>query len=146
MGGPTEIRWALGPEDRAGALALREDVFCGEQGVLPEEEVDGRDDDAEHLVAVDVATGAVVGTLRLLTDGATAKIGRVAVARERRREGIALEMLGRALARAAEIGCTRAILAAQTKATDVYRRAGFAVESGVFLEARIEHVWMARAL
>jgi predicted GNAT family N-acyltransferase len=141
-----EIRWALGPDDRAGALALRERVFCGEQGVLPEEEVDGRDDDAEHLVAIDGRGGEVVGTLRLLTDGATAKIGRVVVARERRREGIALRMLERAVARAAEIGCTRAILAAQTRATEVYRRAGFEVESGVFTEARIEHVWMGRAL
>jgi predicted GNAT family N-acyltransferase len=129
----------------AGALALRERVFCDEQGV-PRPEGDERDADALHLVALDAGGGEVVGTLRLLIDGESVKIGRVAVARERRRQGIALAMLELALARASELGCTRAVLSAQTRATDVYRRAGFAVESGLYMEAGIEHVRMGRPL
>ena len=43
-------------------------------------------------------------------------------------------------------GCTRARLAAQTRATEVYAGVGFAVESEPFQEAGIEHVWMGREL
>ncbi len=36
----------------AAALELRHDVFCVEQGVPEHEELDGRDHDGIHLVAV----------------------------------------------------------------------------------------------
>ena len=138
--------WVSSPDQLAGALELRERVFCDEQGVPREEETDPQDAEALHLVALGNGERAVVGTLRVLVRGDTAKIGRVAVERERRREGIAVRMLTLALDRAAELGCTRAVLSAQTRATDVYRRVGFAVESGVYMEAGIEHVRMGRAL
>jgi predicted GNAT family N-acyltransferase len=161
---PIEIRWARGDEDMRGAFALRERVFCGEQGVPREEEIDARDDDALHLVALAPDGGRVVGTLRVLLDtvraddrsraddelahdGApVAKIGRVAVAREWRRRGIALRMLELALAAARERGCARVRLAAQLEAVALYERAGFAVESGLFEEAGIQHVWMGQIL
>ncbi len=147
MGEPEiPIRWATGPEDIRGAIALRERVFCGEQGVPREEEIDGRDDEALHLVALDPHDAAVIGTLRLLFDGNAAKVGRVAVAREWRRQGIALRMLELALAAARERGCVRARLAAQLEAVSLYEQAGFAVESEQFEEAGIPHVWMGRRL
>jgi predicted GNAT family N-acyltransferase len=132
--------WVSGPDQLAGALDLRERVFCDEQGVPREEESDPYDAEALHLVALGE------GDRDVLVKGDTAKIGRVAVERERRREGIAVRMLILALDRAAELGCTRAVLSAQTRATEVYRRVGFAVESGVYMEAGIEHVRMGRAL
>jgi predicted GNAT family N-acyltransferase len=143
---PPAIRWAAGRHDIDGALALRERVFCGEQGVPLQMEIDGLDPQAEHLVAVSEPDARVVGTLRLLVDNGTAKVGRVAVDAACRREGIALRMLLIAIERARERGCVRARLAAQLVATDLYRRAGFEVESGPFYEAGIEHVWMGRAL
>jgi putative N-acetyltransferase (TIGR04045 family) len=140
------IRWARGPEDMRGAFAVRERVFCGEQGVPREEEIDGRDEEAQHLVALAPDGRRVIGTLRLLVDADRAKVGRVAVEREWRRRGIAARMLALALARARERGCVRVRLAAQMAATDVYRRAGFAVESEPFEEAGIQHVWMGQHL
>lgn len=140
------IRWATGPQDLRGALAVREQVFCREQGVPRSEELDGRDDDALHLVALQAGGERVIGTLRLLFAGSTAKIGRVAVERDARRRGVASEMLEQALARARERGCREARLAAQLDATGLYERAGFAVESEPFEEAGIAHVWMARTL
>lgn len=138
------IRWAGGPRDVEGAIALREEVFVREQKVPVEEEVDGRDAEALHLVAVD--DGRVVGTLRLLFDGTTVKVGRVAVERARRRRGLAAAMIREALSEAARRGCTRARLASQVDVVPLYERAGFAVESGVFEEAGIPHVWMGRAV
>jgi predicted GNAT family N-acyltransferase len=130
------IGWARGSEDVAGAFALRERVFHGEQGVPREEEFDGRDEQALR----------VLGTLRLLVEGERAKIGRVAVEREWRRRGIASRMLELALAGAREHGCTQVRLAAQLAATELYSRAGFTMESEEFEEAGIPHVWMGLPL
>ncbi|HTY95774.1 MAG TPA: GNAT family N-acetyltransferase [Solirubrobacteraceae bacterium] len=143
--GPT-IAWTDEEQLLSRALALREEVFCGEQGVPRELELDGLDSAARHLVAVDPSAGEVVGTLRLLRAGETAKVGRVAVRRSWRRRGIASRMLEMAVSQARAEGCTRARLAAQMQATEVYAGAGFAVESEPFQEAGIEHVWMGRRL
>ena len=143
--GQITIRWMLGARDLAGAFALREQVFYGEQKVPIEEDVDEHDRDAQQLVAVD-AQGLVIGTLRLLSFGAEAKIGRVAVSPRWRRRGIASRMLEIALARAREQGFERVRLAAQVVAIALYEQAGFAVESAPFQEAGIEHVWMGLTL
>ncbi|HEY4895547.1 MAG TPA: GNAT family N-acetyltransferase [Solirubrobacteraceae bacterium] len=141
-----DVRWAEHEGDLGGALALREEVFCHEQGVPREEEIDGRDGDALHVVAVELGDGRVVGTVRLLIDAGTAKVGRVAVASPWRRRGIASRMLDMALDGARENGCNAARLAAQLQASELYARAGFAVESDVFEEAGMPHVWMGMRL
>lgn len=142
-GGEIPIRWARGPDDVRGALSLRELVFCEEQGVPRAEEIDERDEAALHLVALDPGSGKVIGTLRLLVAEAPAKIGRVAVEREWRRHGIAARMLELAIAQARARGCSSVRLAAQLEAVELYEKAGFAVESELFEEAGIPHVWMA---
>lgn len=140
------IHWARGPEDLRGALQVREHVFIHEQRVPRAEEIDGRDQQAQHVVALEPRCQHVIGTLRLLIDANTAKVGRVAVERDWRCRGIAGRMLALALARAHERGCTHVRLAAQIAATSVYRRAGFTIESEPFQEAGIEHVWMGLQL
>ena len=141
-----EIHWARDAEDIKDAIAVRERVFIEEQGVPAEEELDGRDEEALYLLARDPGTGAAIGTLRLLLDGEVAKVGRVAVDRDRRRRGIAARMLDLALAEARTRGATRARLASQLDAVALYERAGFAVQSGVFEDAGIPHVWMCMRL
>jgi predicted GNAT family N-acyltransferase len=140
--GDIPIRWATRTEDVRGAVAVREQVFCREQGVPLAMEIDGLDDSALHLIATDPDGGRVVGTLRLLLAGGTAKVGRVAVEREWRGRGIASRMLGLALELARERGCVEARLASQLAATGLYQRAGFIVQSDPFEEAGIAHVWM----
>lgn len=144
--GEIDVRWAAGAEDLRGAMAVREEVFCREQGVPQEEELDERDAEARHAVAVELAGGRVVGTLRVMIDDDTAKVGRVAVERAWRRRGVASRMLELALADARGRRCTRARLAAQLPAKALYEQAGFAVESGEFEEAGIPHVWMGLSL
>jgi predicted GNAT family N-acyltransferase len=145
------IRWARDREDVRAAIAVREQVFCVEQGVPREEEVDGLDEGAQHLLALAPAAPPgeprVIGTLRLLLlDGGVAKIGRVAVEADWRRRGIASLMLDAALTRARQGGRERARLASQLAAVGLYERAGFAVESEPFEEAGIAHVWMGLRL
>ena len=121
-------------------------MFCREQGVSRAEELDGLDDGALHLVALQPDGRRVIGTLRLLLLGGEAKIGRVAVERDWRGLGIASRMLDFALAGARERGCRRLALASQLTATGLYERRGFSVESDPFESAGIAHVWMGREL
>lgn len=146
VSGDIQIRWAAEPDDLPRAVLLRKQVFCDEQGVPVSEELDGRDHEAEHVVALNPDRDVVIGTLRLLVSGTAAKVGRVAVARAYRRQGIASRMLELALQRAREHGCTSAKLAAQLDAVALYEQAGFAVESEIFYEADIQHVWMGQKL
>jgi predicted GNAT family N-acyltransferase len=137
------VRWSEGPEELRGAIGVREEVFCREQGVPREEELDGRDHEALHVVAFAPGSQQVIATLRLLLDGPRAKVGRVAVESAWRRRGIASRMLELALAGAYRRGATEARLAAQLQATGLYERAGFIVESDEFEDAGIAHVWMS---
>jgi predicted GNAT family N-acyltransferase len=140
------IRWAGAPEHVSGALAVRVEVFCGEQGVPYSEERDPLDDQALHLVALAPGGESVVATLRLLSEGDAARIGRVAVLAPYRHRGIASRMLELAVQRAGRQGHARARLAAQIRASKLYEQAGFSVESEPFDEAGIAHVWMGRPL
>ena len=138
------FRRARDAAERSDARELRIRVFCGEQGVPREEEIDGRDDEAVHLVAVE--RGVVIGTCRLLFDGGTCKLGRLVVDREARRRGIGGRLLALGEEEARDAGAERIVLNAQTRARGVYRAAGYAERGDRFLEAGIEHVRMERPL
>lgn len=135
-----EIRPARTERERDAALALRHRVFCDEQGVAPELEQDGRDDEALHVVAL--AGGEVVGTCRLGFDGPTAKLGRMAVEPSARGAGLGAAILEAGVEQAREAGARRVALNAQTGAAAFYARAGFAPHGEPFQEAGIEHVRM----
>jgi predicted GNAT family N-acyltransferase len=138
----TEVRPARDRAEVDAALALRHDVFVVEQRVPLAEELDGRDEEALHLVAVE--DGAVVATCRLVVDGDTVKLGRMAVARAARRRGLASRLLAEADARAAAVGARRIALAAQTEALALYERAGYRGHGERFLDAGIEHLMMQK--
>jgi predicted GNAT family N-acyltransferase len=140
------FRWVSDAPELERALAIRRRVFCEEQGVAVEVELDGLDDSSLHLLALGGRESIAVGTLRLRVDGPVALIGRIAVAREWRRRGIAAQMIEIALARAREERCRRARLAAQVVAQPLYEHAGFSVESDPFDQVGITHVWMGREL
>ena len=139
-----EIRRARDAGDLDAALALRHEVFVDEQRVAAEEEVDGRDGEATHFVAL--SDGRVVGTCRLLASDGRVRLGRLAVARAVRRRGIARALLDRAEAWARERGATVIVLAAQTDAQALYEQAGYRTRGERFIEADIEHVMMDKPL
>jgi predicted GNAT family N-acyltransferase len=139
-----EVRRAHDESEVEAALALREDVFCGEQGVSLADERDGRDGEAVHLVVID--DGEVIGTCRLLVEGSTIKLGRMAVAPAARGRGLAGALLEEADAQSRTLGGERIALAAQLTAQPIYRRAGYEPYGDVFLDAGIDHVMMAKDL
>jgi putative hemolysin len=69
------------PSQVAAAQRLRHDVFAGELGARLPRVIDGRDTDefdeyCDHLIVRDDATGAVVGTYRMLPPRAAERAGR----------------------------------------------------------------------
>lgn len=131
--------------DLNACRAIRHQVFVIEQNVPEALEWDGLDDGAIHLLARQ--GGEAVATARILIDGDTAKIGRVAVLQSARRTGLGAALIRAALDEAARHpGLTRAKLGAQTHAIGFYEKLGFAAFGPVYDDAGIPHRDMARAL
>jgi predicted GNAT family N-acyltransferase len=139
-----QVRRVRGAEEMEAALALRHEVFCREQGVPEYEELDGRDQEGLHLVAV--AGGELVGTCRLLQVGSTIQFSRLAVRADARRQGIATALLALADAETRSVGARRLVLHAQTYARQLYEDAGYRARGRAFIEAGIEHIAMEKVL
>jgi predicted GNAT family N-acyltransferase len=126
----------------AAVVALRHQVFCDEQGVPEREELDGRDHEALHLVAV--SGGEMLATCRLLFVGPTVQFSRLAVTPSARRRGIATALLELADRETKSGGARRIVLHAQTYARTLYEQAGYQPRGRIFIEAGIEHIAMEK--
>jgi predicted GNAT family N-acyltransferase len=133
------LSWELA---RTDASRIRMQVFVDEQGVPPEIEIDGHDEECVHALAYDAQERAVA-TGRLLPD---AHIGRMAVLREWRGRGAGGAILERLVSAALERGDPEVVLAAQTHALGFYRRHGFVAQGAVYMDAGIAHQDMRRSL
>jgi predicted GNAT family N-acyltransferase len=139
-----EVRPPRDEEELAAALELREEVFCGEQGVRFEGDRDGRDHEALQLIAVD---GELLGTCRMLIEpGGTAKFGRLCVRPSGRGRGIGAALLAAAEEEARAAGARRIGMHAQTGALGLYERAGYTPYGERFDEEGIEHLGMEKHL
>jgi predicted GNAT family N-acyltransferase len=139
-----EVRRLRGEAEMQAALQLRHEVFCVEQGVPEREELDGRDGDGVHLVAV--SDGEVLAACRLLFVGPTVQFSRLAVRQTARRQGIASALLTLADDETRAGGARRLVLHAQTYARGLYDGAGYEPRGRVFMEAGIEHIAMEKVL
>ena len=139
-----EVRRARGDDEIAAVLELRREVFCVEQGVPEREELDGRDAEALHLVAV--SGEEVVATCRLLFVGNTVQFSRLAVRQSARRHGIATALLDLADEETRMAGARRLVLHAQTYARALYEASGYVPRGRIFMEAGIEHIAMEKYL
>ena len=136
----------IGPsDDLTTCLALRHEVFVVEQGVSLEDEQDGRDAQAHHILArVD---GKPMGTARILIKGETGKIGRVCVLSAARGTGLGAGLIHACLEHLRSIpGLHRAELGAQTHALAFYERLGFRAYGPVYDDAGMPHRDMERPL
>ena len=126
------------------AYAVRHQVFVVEQAVPPELERDEFDDVAVHLVAL--RGDNMVGTLRIVASGGSAKIGRMAVLAAERKTGIGTRLMEHAIEIARGMGVSDITLHAQLTAKEFYARLGYREEGEMFEEAGIAHVSMRKAI
>lgn len=130
--------------ERAQPIAgpIRFAIFVGEQNVPPGIELDELDASCLHAIAYD-PDGKAIGTGRLLPDG---HIGRMAVVKDWRRQGVGAEILEALVAEAARRGHAEVVLSAQLQAAEFYRSHGFVAEGKVYQDAGILHQAMRRVL
>jgi predicted GNAT family N-acyltransferase len=123
---------------RDDAQRLRTEVFVIEQGVPIELEWDESDEVSIHAVIYG-EDNQPIATGRLLPDG---HIGRMAVQKALRGQGIGRFLLTSLLQEAQRLGHTTLVLHAQTYAVGFYLRHGFQPEGSEFMEAGIPHMLM----
>lgn len=125
-------------QDYKDCIALRREVFMGEQGIAEEDEFDDLDDIATHVLAT--VDGQPVGTTRLLLDGSTGKIGRICVVKSQRGTGLGAALVQDGIDRLKQIdGITRIKLGAQCYALGFYEKLGFKAYGSIYDDAGIDH-------
>ncbi|MGA8847481.1 MAG: GNAT family N-acetyltransferase [Nocardioides sp.] len=123
------------------ALArLRQDVFVVEQA-CPYPDLDGRDvaPGTRHVLLS--SDGLLIGCARVLDDGDDWRVGRVALARDARGQGLADLLMRTALAVTAG---RDVVLDAQAPLAGWYATHGFEISGAEFLEDGIPHLPMRR--
>jgi ElaA protein len=124
---------------------VRYEVFACEQGVTCENDFDYKDKECYHLLVH--YEGKVVGYSRILKAGQsyeTPSIGRVLILKEYRRNGIAQEMMRRAIDFIFnELSESKIILSAQLYVRNLYESLGFKAISNVYEEAEMPHIKMS---
>jgi predicted GNAT family N-acyltransferase len=128
--------------DAVDLRRVREAVFIEEQRIAPNDEWDEQDARAFHVIARN-AQGEPIGTGRLTTD---LHIGRMAVLKAWRGQGVGEAILRTLLETARGFGYPSILIHAQVYAMPFYARAGFVAEGEEYLEVGIPHQNMRIAL
>lgn len=123
---------------------IREAVFVIEQNVSIDLEYDDYDEqdrrDVTHVGAF--IDSKMVGTMRLISKGKTLVVGRLAVLKEHRKDGVGNALLKYAQTQAENNGFEVMELGAQLTAIPFYVKSGYQEYGEVFMDANIEHKMM----
>lgn len=121
---------------------IRREVFINEQQVPEELEWDEFDQSAQHVMALNQAAQPIA-TGRIKADG---HIGRMAVLKNYRKQGIGSAILLVLMDIAQQQKLKRVYLHAQVSAVPFYAKHGFTVEGAEFMDAGIAHKTMYKDL
>jgi len=127
------------------ALDLRYEVFVEEQGVSKELERDDKDDEALHIIVIN-EEGKTVGCGRIFIEENQAKIGRMAVAKTWRNQGIGSCICHKLIQIAKKRGIDKLMLHAQYNKKGFYEKLGFEPVGTSFKEAGMKHIKMINDL
>ncbi len=129
-----------GTQDITEPLEIRREVFIEEQGWSEDDERDGCDEGALHLIIYSDEIPAATG--RIWHDGRAFRIGRLAVRKRFRGQMLGDLALRLLIYKAFNSGAERLNVHAQTHVVPLYKKFGFH-ESGVeFMEAGRPHITM----
>ena len=116
---------------------IREKVFIQEQKVTPELEWDGMDENAMHFLVF--KDEEAIGCARAVVIKNYMQLGRMAVLKEYRGQGIGSALLEKAMTIAKLNQLSAIYISAQCHAIDFYKKFGFEVKSDIYLDAEIPH-------
>ena len=141
------------PEDALWeqVVALRLQVFAGEQGINDVQASDADDLTGVHALAIDddaeVPTLIGAGRITFQHRGRNeALIAWVVTDPGRRKQGVGTGVMQALIAEADARGIEETLLAAQAHATDFYRALGFSPIGRPYESSGIPHQWMSRPL
>ena len=116
---------------------IREKVFIQEQKVTPQLEWDGMDEKAIHFLVFN--DKAAIGCARAIVIKDHMQLGRMAVLKEYRGQGIGSALIEKAMTTAKLNQLSAIHISAQCHAIDFYKKFGFEVTSDIYLDAEIPH-------
>ena len=116
---------------------IREKVFIEEQKVTPQLEWDGIDEKAIHFLVY--KDEKAIGCARAIVIENYMQLGRMAVLKEYRGEGIGSALIEKAVTIAKLNQLSAIYISAQCHAIDFYKKFGFEVTSEIYLDAEIPH-------
>lgn len=128
------VKWIDG---YAPLSMIREKVFIEEQKVTPQLEWDGRDEEAIHFLAYQ--DEKAIGCARAFVIENHMQLGRMAVLKEYRNNGIGSFLIEKAITTAKLNQLSKISISAQCHAIDFYKKFGFEVTSEIYLDAGISH-------
>lgn len=126
---------------RLDIINIRTTVFMDEQGIDSSIDFDDLDEVATHILVF--FQNKAIATGRMLDDG---HIGRIAVLKAYRKQGVGAKVVQALLANAQVKGFSRVYLGSQIHVTDFYKKLGFTICGEVFMDAGLEHIEMERYL
>jgi predicted GNAT family N-acyltransferase len=133
-----EIKQVINSTDLERVFAIRRQVFCLEQNVPEDIEMDEFDEDATHILAY--INDNPVGTARWRFTEDGAKMERFAVLNEYRGKGVGEALVNYTLGKLKDYDCI--YLNAQESVIKFYEKFGFDVVGDRFYEADIPHKMM----
>lgn len=144
------VKWVTLPWEREQAYALRQRVFCQEQGLFSGDDIDATDEQAQLLVVVGGYGGwheQVVGTVRIHQDQPGEWLGsRLAVDADFRRQGqLGATLIRLAVSSACALGCQRFYAHVQRQNEGLFQRLHWQTLRSEVLRER-EHVFMQAQL
>ncbi len=116
---------------------IREKVFIEEQKVMPQLEWDGMDEEAIHFLVY--KDEKAIGCARALVIENHMQLGRMAILKEYRGEGIGSNLIEKVITTAKLNQLSLIDISAQCHAIDFYKKFGFKVISDIYLDAEIPH-------
>jgi predicted GNAT family N-acyltransferase len=116
---------------------IREKVFIQEQKVTPQLEWDGMDEKAIHFLVFN--DKAAIGCARAIVIKDHMQLGRMAILKEYRGQGIGGALIEKAMTIAKLNQLSAIYISAQCHAIDFYKKFGFEVTSDIYLDAEIPH-------
>lgn len=125
-------------------IAVRMKIFVHEMQVPSDLELDNYDADATHLCVQDGAR--TMGTLRLIVTNDKVKVGRFALDKAYRRQGVGTQMMHKVDTWCQQKAIYQLYLDAQTYVIPFYKTLGFVEQGDVFIDAGIPHIRMTRLL
>jgi len=128
------VKWK---DEYDSLIMIREKVFIEEQKVTSQLEWDGMDENAMHFLVF--KDEEAIGCARAVVIKNYMQLGRMAVLKEYRGQGIGSALLEKAIVTAKLNQISSIHISAQCYAIDFYLKFGFKVMSDIYLDAEILH-------